>query len=214
MMGAVQTAQETDLLIDYSSTSRGRITASIVKYMYSQPGNQLPGYIIDFLKKEFKNFSNWYLTAALIKQAQQQKNAEPVINYLAGVPDFPIEIMNRNEIVGLMMLQYHAGQEEHSQQTATTLLNKFNQYLHQTPASYRFYDLARMHVLAAFYSGEIEQAAKILNSGFPANHTCWLDDIAQMRIALSPWSEHPSVVEYLNRIERDIKRARAKLNLN
>ena len=81
------------------------------------------------------------------------------------------------------------------------------------PASYRYYNLARNHLIAAFYANEFDQAQQILNTGFTDDHPYWRDDIAAIRIALAPWAQHPFVAEYLDRIELDRQKARDKFGL-
>ena len=213
-MGAFNAAEQTSSLLDYSSLSYGRVFATIDAYMYSQSTNDMPSEFVEFFQQAYKNSPRLDIASALVKQAMDMESFELVTDYLAGVPDFPIEVMNHKESLGLILLQYHAGKVAQSQQTAIKLLEVLNQYRQQNPESYFFYGLARMHFIAAFYGGDFEQASKVLSSGFSDNYTYWLDDIALMRIALSPWVEHPTAVEYLNRIEKDRVRARQKFNLN
>jgi len=207
-MGAYQSAKETNMLIDYATPGFWRRMTSSATYLHSHQGYELPSYIINAPPT-----SNAFWIFPLIKYAREEKRADFIINYLRGVPDFPLKMMNRNDAYGLMLLQYHAGRTEQSQRTATTMLDLFDQYRHEYPESYQFYGLAVQHIVFAFYSGKSEQAKAILEKGFAKNYDYWTNEIVITRLILSPWLNHPTAIEFMDRIEKDRKRAIAKFNL-
>ena len=93
------------------------------------------------------------------------------------------------------------------------LLNKLNQYQQQHPQAYRFWSMATYHFISAFYAGQWAQAEKILTTGFADNETYWQHDSGFSTVVLSPWKDHPLVLEYLKRIDTDRLRARQKFDL-
>ena len=149
----------------------------------------------------------------LVHQGSIREDYSAATQYLNGLPEFPIDVATHKSSMALMVLQYRAGMLVESTQTAQALVESMNRYLRRSPGSYRFYNLAKHHLIAAVYTNDFDQAEQILSTGFAENHPYWQDDIAAVRIALSPWLHHPVVAEYIDRIEVDRRRARDKLGL-
>ncbi len=215
-IGAFESAKKTLLQMKNLSAPDGfrQIMAYLSKYMYELNNSDFPDNAFDFYQHEANNMSDIFFVAALVKEATNVGSNDAITRYLSGVPDFPINVVNSYESVGLMMLQYQAGQISQSHKTATKLLKSINEYQQKHPASFQFYGLASSQLVAAFYSNELEQVSTILQDRFTKDYAYWADDIAVMTVALSPWSTHPTVVSYLNLIEQDRERVRAKFDID
>ncbi|MCJ8267825.1 MAG: hypothetical protein MJK04_00305, partial [Psychrosphaera sp.] len=197
---------------------------TLYRYINYQPTSKAPSQLVEFARNMTRNDANPYFVAALVLQSQTttidggEINISTVLSdYLANVPTFTIEPQNNNETIGLLMLQYHTGHLEQSRHSATTLLNKLNQYQQQHPQAYQFWSLAKAQFIGALYAEKWVEAKQILNSGFAADEAYWQHDKALMQIVLAPWAGHPMAVDlvtrYLNRIEVDQERARQKFDL-
>lgn len=167
----------------------------------------------DHLQK--MNSKTFYFSAALIAASKQSGDGNKVADWLATKPIFPITLFNRTAAIELMMLQYHSGQYEQSQNTAKLLFDKFTDYYQQHQASYLFWGLGGKHLIAQMYCGEACNTPDVmpLEQWFKPDHAWWVDDIAMTRLALSPFAQSPVVVDYLNRIEQDRSRVRQKFGL-
>ncbi len=214
-MGAIEAASKNEALIDHSGGGYWTWLTTLYGYINHRPTVKTPHQFLEFTRKVFKNSADPYFVAALVLQHEKQKqdNDSLLTDYLANVPPFKVELFNRDETLGLMMLQYHSGQSTQSHNTANKLLNKLNQYQQQHPQAYRFWSMATYHFISAFYAGQWAQAEKILTTGFADNETYWQHDSGFSTVVLSPWKDHPLVLEYLKRIDTDRLRARQKFDL-
>ena len=151
--------------------------------------------------------------AALIIQSKQTGDNTLVSEYLSGIAPFPINLFNKNEAIALMMLQYHAGQQDQSQQTAKKLFDKLAVYYKNNRLSFEFWGLGGHYLIAKFHCGEQCEFKDSLDQLFKHDYALWMDDIGFMQVALAPWAKEPIVTEYLNRIEQDRVRFRERFGL-
>ena len=156
--------------------------------------------------------------AALIVQSKQTDNPQILTDYLSSMNTFPISLINKNEAIALMMLQYHSGQVQQGQVSGKKLFDKLGIYYKEHPNSFKFWGLGNDYLIAKFHCGSQCQLPgadfeNLTNMLFNADHAYWMDDIAFTRVALSPWADNPVVVEYLARIEQDRVRFREKRGL-
>jgi TolB-like protein/DNA-binding winged helix-turn-helix (wHTH) protein len=153
-----------------------------------------------------------HLAGALIVQAKQSSDPTILTRYLATMAKFPINLLNTNEAIGLMMLQYHSNQLPGSKITAKKLFYKLERYRQAHPKSFKFWTLGGHYLIAKMHCGDgciksnSPLTAKNLSQLFMPNYHYWTDDLAFTQVALSPWKNHPIVVEYLSRIEQDRQR--------
>ncbi|NQZ09857.1 MAG: hypothetical protein HRT35_22120, partial [Algicola sp.] len=151
--------------------------------------------------------------ATLIIQSKQTSDNTVVTEYLSNITPFPINLFNKNEAIALMMLQYHAGQLNQSQQTAKKLFDKLAVYYKNNRLSFEFWGLGGHYLIAKFHCGEQCEFNDSLDQLFKPDYALWMDDIGFMQVALGPWASEPVVMEYLNRIEQDRVRFREKFGL-
>ena len=166
------------------------------------------------LEKLNKNGASRRVAIGLSKQANFDERTEEIKTYLDNVPKFPIEIDTLNYSYGLMLLQYHSGESDVSRQTALQLFNELTEYKTNYPASFEYWDrLADYYLSLAFYSGNESLASTILAENFREEHSYWAQGYEPVEFIYTPWKEHPVVIEYLQRIQKDQQRARKKFNL-
>jgi hypothetical protein len=67
-----------------------------------------------------------------------------------------------------------------------------------------------MHFICAAYTQNWTVAQQLLDDGFAKNTHYWQLDLGFMRSVLAPWSHQPTVIELLERIDKDRFRARKK----
>jgi TolB-like protein/DNA-binding winged helix-turn-helix (wHTH) protein len=208
-MGAWDAARKTDLQIDYDAGGWWVSYAAGYKLLFSQLTDRpLEIFLEYFIGVNYGSYDRSALFLAY--HGAIREDYAQATQYLDKLPDFPIEVANQYSAVGLMVLQHRAGKLENSSRTAKLLLQAMNQYQAQSPGSYRYHNLAKNHMIAAFYASDFDQARHILDTGFPESHSYWLDDIAVIKTFLAPWHLHPVAMEYMERIEQDRRRAREK----
>ena len=211
-MGAWAAAKETELRIDYAVGSWWVSYAAAYKDLYDQPSDQPVEKFLEFFVQT--NYGSYDRPASfLVHRGILDENFDSATEYLGKLPEFPVEVATRKSSLGLMMLQHRAGQIGDSTRTAERLAKAMSHYLVRSPGSYRYYNLAKFHLVSAVYVGDFDAAQQILNTGFAEDHPYWQDDIAAVRTVLSPWMQHPVVAEYVDRIEADRERARDKFGL-
>ena len=211
-LGAWVSADATDALIDYDSGSWWVSKAAVGKMMYNRPTPRAVQPYIDYLVQV--NYGSYDMLAVpLARQSMMIEDDSAAADYLAALPDFPIEVANQYSVVGLMLLQHRTGDVAGSMTTAQKYLGAVNRYLEVHPGSYRYHNLAKNHLIAAFYAEDFEQARQVLASGFAPKYAAWMDDKAAMQTYLAPWIDHPVAQEYLERIEQDRARAREAFGL-
>lgn len=211
-MGAWAAARETGLHIDYAGGHWWASYAAGYSDLYGQPSDLPVDGFIEFLVRA--NYGAYDRSALfLVHRGSLDEDYSAANRYLDELPEFPIEVATHKSSMALMMLQHRAGQVDASVETAKRLAQAMNQYLVRSPGSYRYYKLAKFHLISAVYANDFNEAQQILNTGFAENHRYWQDDVAAIRTLLSPWMRHPVVAEYVNRIELDRARARDKFGL-
>ncbi len=211
-MGAWAAAKGSELHIDYAAGGWWVSYAAGYKYLFSQPSDQpVESFIEYFVRANYGSYDR--AAFFLLHQGAVEEDLDATVRFLRGLPEFPVEVATQKSAMALMVMQYRAGQVEASMQTAQSLSYAMNHYLLDSPGSYRYFNLAKNHLIAAFYANDFELAQQILSTGFADSHPYWQDDIAVIQIALAPWTQHPVAAEYMDRIEMDRQRARDKFGL-
>ncbi|MCJ8274722.1 MAG: hypothetical protein MJK04_35645, partial [Psychrosphaera sp.] len=208
-MGSTTMAAETGAKIDYQASGYWSWLSSMYGYLNDEKTEKLPSEFSGFVRSAYQNASELYFSAALVKQMLAGRLDTGVLpNYLKAVPTFKINLANRDFVIGLMVLQYHGGEQKNSQQTAQKLLEQLNAYQQNNPKAFEFWSLGKAQFVSAQYAGKPDLARDILEGSFAKNEVWWQHDKALMRSILAPWAALPVVVEYFERIDIDAKRAR------
>ena len=211
-LGAWVSADATDALLNYDNGSWWASLAAVHKMLHNRPTTKSVQPFVDYLVQI--NYGSYdRMALPLVYQGGFAEDYSAAAEYLASIPKFPIEVANQHSVVGLMLLQHRTGDIAASKQTANEFLQAVNTYRDVHPGSYHYHNLGKNHLIAAFYAEDFEQARQVLETGFAPDHAHWLDDKALMRIYLAPWIDHPVAEEYLERIEQDRARARAKFEV-
>ncbi|MEW6997793.1 hypothetical protein AADZ86_08815 [Colwelliaceae bacterium BS250] len=193
----------------------GTLTAFYVlsAYLYDIDAPLKPFEVISEIINKFRNISHAMPSMSLAKQALKDGKTEELKHYLSNVANFPIGIETIDHSIGLMVLQYYSGDKDSSRQTAIKLFNAIAEYKTAHPESYTHWGLYRGYFNAAFYSGNEDIATKILEEDFPIDAEYWIVGYESPEFLLLPWKDHPAVIEYLKRVEKDQLRMRTKYNL-
>ncbi|MGI9221918.1 MAG: FlgO family outer membrane protein [Woeseiaceae bacterium] len=211
--GAFDAARQTELHIDFVEGGWWVSSAAVKMYMYNQGSiKPLMEHIRFFVAVNYGSYDRSGLL--LVHHGLTTGEFQYVGDYLERLEEFPIRVGNEHSSIALMVLQYHNGEIEKSQQTARTFLESANEYLASHPGSYRYYNLAKLHLIAAFYAGEFEEAKHVLATGFGEDHPFWTDDYAAVRTALHPWLDRPVAIAYMARIQADRQRVREKFGVD
>jgi TolB-like protein/DNA-binding winged helix-turn-helix (wHTH) protein len=216
-LGATSAAAATAKKIDYSGDDFW--SRQLFYYSYLN-GIEDTSYSDNFWQFDYlldNHHDSKYFSAALIHRANNSGNNEQLLPWLNAKPTFAVTLFNRKDVIELIMLQYHAGQHQRAQETAKQLYQLLDGYYQQHRQSYLFWGLATGHFIAQMYCGEacvgLNVAQSPLAQWFKPDHAFWVDDLAFTKLALSPWSEHPKVIEMLERIDKDRLRARKKFGI-
>ena len=149
--------------------------------------------------------------AVLVSAHNQGVEDRAYVQYLSSLEHIPINLFNASEVIALMMLQYHRGQNQQAQQTGKKLFNKLKRYQQNHLQSFHFWGLGRFYLIAKFHCAQLcddgstnkGSEKQLLDELFSPEYALWFDDIAFTRVALSPWASDPVVIEYLDRIAQD-----------
>ena len=201
--------------IKRSATDYWLRSANLVAKVYNQSALQAktPVGVQDYSLLD--KGTNLYVVANLVKNAEQPQ----LLEYLEHRPEFEAELYNREETLALMMAQRAVGRLEASRQTARRLSKQLTRYRNNSPQSYFFWNLGKVHLISDLYCGaDCQQSAKQqpsqqLAQMFEPSHRWWTDDIGILRIALEPWADEPLVKAYFDRIEKDRQRVKARLGI-
>jgi DNA-binding winged helix-turn-helix (wHTH) protein/TolB-like protein len=180
--------------------------------------------VLAFTKRVVQAIATHQFAAALIIRAKQSGDNSAVMTLLAKKSQLPVNLFNRHEVIALMMLQRHAGQQQASQLTAKRLFDKLTVYYKNHRQSFEFWGLGGFTLIAKFHCGPqcllpVKDQSKesspqaVLAQLFKPDHALWMDDIGFMQVALAPWASDPVVIEYWGQIEQDRVRFRADYGL-
>lgn len=212
VMGAKHACAELFKRIDVSHKGHLASFAALEALFGSESGT-LSEKVIEWLLSDSPKAPYPEFATALIIDAQRTGHEEHLEAYLADVPDFPVDIMNHEECIGLTMLQWATGYEAKSQKTAIRLLAEIDRYHSSQSSSYHFYGLGWSHLVSSLYAGELGKIDAIIENGFAENEDYWLLDYEITKVATLPWSDDPKITEFLKCIDQSRSQARAKYQL-
>ena len=158
--------------------------------------------------------SEMFFAAAIVKHFDNSTfNQQRLEKYLARRPAFPVNIINRQESIAIIMLLHQAGRLNEAMSLAHKLYEQLNDNYQTSPASFRFWNLGRYHLLAKLYCGDNCQTETIepqsyLDKMFSAHHIWWVDDYQFIRQALKPWLNSELASVYLQKVRADLARVR------
>lgn len=212
-MGATKSAEKVAKKIDFSLPGIWSLHGVLAGYIHDVKVEKKPFTIILDIEKILGNPSHPIVSLSLSKQALSEEKTEQLHDYLDNVSDFPIAVNTSSHSLGLIALQYFAGEKQLSQQTAKQLYDELTQYKNRHPASFEYWQLYWEYLITAFYSGNEDQASKILYELFPDDADYGFRYFKHHEFALSPWKDHPVAIELLKRMKTDQQRLLEKYDL-
>ncbi|MDQ7048513.1 MAG: hypothetical protein Q9M92_02845 [Enterobacterales bacterium] len=212
-IGAFHSAAALSSEIKYNSTGMWPAFAAVSAYLNGVKAPKSPLEFLPTFEKTFIYTTSPDIIVSVIKQTIQQEKSDVLQAYLTGVEDFPIEVETSSGSMGLMVLQYYANKPTLSRQTANRLFDDLNRYKQQYPESFRYWGLVAPYFYSAFYAGNLDKVAEILENDFPVDFRYWTLRYKFTEFVLQGWKDDPNVIELLARIEKDQARARKKFGL-
>ena len=213
-IGAYEEAQRIIEKIKLLEQSIGSMMTIFDSYNHDINLSKTPFDALDSLDTLGSRLTNLDVVLALIKQSLKEDKPDVLRNYLNKVTVFPVSIERLVDSLGLITLQYYAGELALSEKTAVTMFKQLTAYKKEFPASYRYWQLQRSYLVLSFYSHNEQMAQTILADDFPEDYAYWgWEGYKTTKLFLQPWQDDPIVIEYLKRIKVDQARAREKFGV-